>query len=1555
MLSRNPNDEFIRNLRDRLSKHGMSFNLRAPHVQETIILELAIEQGIDPAELIPPERREELAKEDIRETVKAVYADSEVERRLEDGTAQVPEQEQALEQEEQVPEQAQAPRDPPHFDTGKALDIRRNAEILQEFMGASVATRDQSQRGTPALFTQVREGVYQLAPRGQGDFYISVSNPLPVSYVPPGQDAVSYARSRGNDGLVFRGRDQGVPVFQLTPIDTSQVMTRDLRRLSPPDDSPPLRLSSQHNLGELQDILSSGTVTNPSIYGVPLNDALDARPDVEFVWRPQLPNRRRGELTRSRPAYRALDDVKLAVVDPSVPREFRKALRDRGIKVRARGPRDTGTDHSLPDSVFQRSGVPRESFGMYLPGIGRMIVLFQEANATTFLHEAAHLLLDTYQELSRLGLLDPQVEQSIKDGLGVGDLRGLRERHHELFARSWEYYLWTARVPEGAPEELARLLQAANSHIRAVYESVRDIPDLPDEVDDEIIAMLDRVMAGMGQADDIAGAGFIMPLSEDEESLELARKGHRDAQAKSVAALMAQVQRDKYELRRRRKPEGTKAALEEVKRDNYLLAQAALTDGVDLRDDSRLALGYKLNSMEVQEILGDQAIRIPEGMQSPEGVSPDIVAEDFGLLSGQDLLNRVMDNSKRTLDGVYQVDSLRKVVARKRKAWFDRRQDTSLLDQDVRVAAMQAVGAQDRSEALAREYDIASGTNEGALVVSNARESQRKAAEDTPFKDMGNEILQLAQSQSRASREAALAFDRGDLAQAALKKEEEIAYHQRAVALDESMRDIMEVQEKLRKWTKDTPPPGVSQEMFELARYLLKNKGVIPGSSEGARELAARKMDQGYRLDIPESVYERKPQGRMTAGEMKDLGTAADSLEREGAKETGQASDELIEKISESIRGKESSVGIPKFWGYAEFRNMVNMFVDLDGRRYDGLALNHIYRPVSEGRVKGELLNSRLAQEAEPLLRLMSREAGFLRRSFNVDGRKYRGSDLVAMAELYLSRPGRELLMNGSRPWMTNRHIETALLNLNADHARIIQMRQGIAEKLRPYIGGAPPQGYTMDIGGVQVQGGTVLFGIERNEGRTYQEQAQERSEDMLSGKYTRMLTHEGAMEAVRENKGKKASLSLTPLWKGLNDATHDIGMRKGAEQAGRILKDRRVQDALEARGGAHLVRSLDEWLKQARAGHGSPETGLGKILRHARVGITVSILGLSMRTLMSQNLGVVQGQAYVGREHLLGAVALNAPWRVISKAQELSDYMKLRRGQHQREALEYARGKIPGQLVPPGMDIMPVRGLAVGIRAQQQASFYLIGQLDLQVSSYVWLAQYNKALKEGVAQQDAVFRADLAVKESQGSASLEDANKWMRGNEFQRLWTLFGTFLAAMTNLVYNAFADTRAHWSEGRRMRAVYHFLSQFFYYVIVQQALMMVLLGEAPEEDESWMKWMLTSMPYNTLGGIPIVRDITSWMHYGFSPDGPMVSRMLVQGGRTVAKGLEGEFDENFWRGVFQVGGPVLKAPGHTYWRGINAINEYNEREIRGGEMILKGLGFKHHDLIRRLEGI
>jgi hypothetical protein len=223
--------------------------------------------------------------------------------------------------------------------------------------------------------------------------------------------------------------------------------------------------------------------------------------------------------------------------------------------------------------------------------------------------------------------------------------------------------------------------------------------------------------------------------------------------------------------------------------------------------------------------------------------------------------------------------------------------------------------------------------------------------------------------------------------------------------------------------------------------------------------------------------------------------------------------------------------------------------------------------------------------------------------------------------------------------------------------------------------------------------------------------------------------------------------LDLGVINRHLGEVIHDITHREAVIQANRFLTSERVSRAVDAALGPEIRKQFRPWVKfvanswaMERAGN----EGAGKWLGKLRANVTVVGMGLRATTMVSQIAGCANSVEVVGEAAMAKALTRFAasPVETIRFVLERSGEVRARMDTLDRDV----RNQIAAMAT-----VNPVGKLARQALDAKRFMFHGIGYMDRIVSVPTWMAAYSNAISAGMAEQDAVYAADKAVRHRRG------------------------------------------------------------------------------------------------------------------------------------------------------------------------------------------------------------
>lgn len=395
-----------------------------------------------------------------------------------------------------------------------------------------------------------------------------------------------------------------------------------------------------------------------------------------------------------------------------------------------------------------RQRVPRKRGSIRFGRQDRQIIisLFEQANLSTFLHEAGHFYLEVFGDVvDTLAKMEPSsLNESqrklmadyrlLLESLGIERREEIKREHHETFARMVEAYLMEGNAPA---EELRPVFARIRAWMLDIYQSLKS---LRVSLSPEVRGVFDRMLATDAEIFAVEQQEKIVPLfmtaeaaGKTEPEFRLYREeveaASRVARERLEAKVVGELRREQTAAWRTRRDEVESQVRAEVQAEPVYRAIHAMRHGTTPAGEPLLE-GFEpeplvLNRERLVDLFGRERLkRLPRpAIHAPGGqYDPEIVADMFDFSSADEMLTALEMAPKME-------DKIRHETQRRMLAEFG----SVLLDGNLYERAKSAV-ANDRREAVIR------------AEIRALRQLERKAK---PFIQAGEDAL-AAERRERA-------------------------------------------------------------------------------------------------------------------------------------------------------------------------------------------------------------------------------------------------------------------------------------------------------------------------------------------------------------------------------------------------------------------------------------------------------------------------------------------------------------------------------------------------------------------------------------------------------------------------------------------------------------------------------------------------------------------------------------------------------------------------------------------------------------------------------------
>ena len=1127
------------------------------------------------------------------------------------------------------------------------------------------------------------------------------------------------------------------------------------------------------------------------------------------------------------------------------------------------------------------------------------IKLTDKANLSTFLHETGHFYLEVMGDLAARADVPDQVKQdyqTVLDWFGVKDRSGVKVDQHEQFARGFEAYLREGKAPSAA-------LQSAFSRFKAWLTQIyRDASRLNVQLNDDVRRVFDRLLAtddeiAVAQAPyrslftDAQTAG--MSPSEFDAYRATADKAGQAAEERLTAEALHELTREQHKWWKEARGVMQEAVSKEVDAQPVYRVQDLLRKG--LQTDGTVGEPVKLSRGPLVERYGKPVVSRLRGMTSEDGIHPDIVAEQFGYTSGDEMVQALV--GARGRKELIQAET----DARMRAEYGDMLNDGSLADR-----AIDAVHNDDRAQVVREELRAIDRLRRQVEKVQRAQDGNSRALREDAYsaipslKDIraiskqviADKVVRDIQphlylnAERKANRDAFNFATKNRWQEAAEAKQRELLNHY----LYREATAARKEEEKIYTFMRRFEKPSTRERIGKAgASYLEQIEGLLDQYEfrkvsgpqvERRRSLAQFVSEQeaaGNVVTVPQHLIEQSARVNyrdLTFEELNGVRDAVVNIEHlaklknkllnsKYKRDYEQARSDLIRSLNENVpvdarkvaTSESSETTADKAFGAlagldASLTRMENVINRLDGKNTSGPWHELVWNPLAEAQANERTLFK------NGIRSIVERFAGMdskrLADRFYIAsaGKSFNRREILMHALNTGNESNRTKLLKGNK--LNDAALADMLGRLDKQDWDLVQSVWDSFDNLWPDIaamykrlsGVAPPRIEPKPVSTAfgEYRGG--YFPIMYDRKRAGAPPAAVGGELFNEG-FEGALPSNGFTNQRNDNASGPLLLDLSAIPQRLAQHVHDLTHREALQDAHRLTKDPQIRAVLIDKLGPRGADSFLPWLKAIANDRNPPETGnFNRFLDAARTNTSIVGLGLSSTTLLAQVGGLIPGLLYVKPQLLAKSLldGIRSPVETYRMITDASPAMRLRWDTED------------GRLASSMADLIGKNAFFRKRDDLVRFSFNLLGYLDRGISGAIWMASYREGLAAGKDSAAAALDGDKAVRLSQGGTGAMDIAAIQRKDQgaAMRLLTMFYTPFSAYYNqnrdLAFEAKQGSRTVASAAAAMLAV-----AFFQGVVGD-----LLTGKGPDEDENTAAWMAKSTLGFGVSGFPVIRD-------------------------------------------------------------------------------------------------
>lgn len=949
------------------------------------------------------------------------------------------------------------------------------------------------------------------------------------------------------------------------------------------------------------------------------------------------------------------------------------------------------------------------------------------------------------------------------------------------------------------------------------------------------------------------------------------------------------------------------------------------------------------------------------GIIGEEGLDVDVVATMFGYSSGDQMIREMVDAKPMKEEIDIQTDQ------RMQELYSELH-----TPEQIEKAATLAIRNEARAKLVHAELSaLTKGVGDKNILARQARELAEKKIAEMTIDEINPEKYIAAER--RANRMAEVALGKGKRNEAIeLKRSAVLHYHFAKVAakaLEEVERGVKYTNRLDSKAARKAIPSEYSDQIDSLLEPFDMRKSVTKADRAKRMGLAIwleRQREMGFEPAIDERLLEEsllEHYKDMSLEEFRSLIDSVKSIEHLGRtagtlllsaerEELNSVVGQLVSGMSEhrpddlkQPRETRLPFEVTKtsvkgwFAGHKKFGHIVRWF---DNFKDGGVGSMKLLRPLKE-RTDWEAREKRKATEklAEIFSIFTLAEKTRLYKKKYIEGidESLSRSAMIAVALNWGNATNRQRLMGGEQ-W-DHVQVQSILDELTEKEWDFVQSIwdynetywEAVSAKEKRVTGVAPEKVEHLPVhtkfgtypGGYHA----IKFSPERSQ-EAFKHLVESAEKNTKMGAFGRGMTkRDHTKQRVEGEVNIAMRLDLDTIFEHTTEVIHDLAFHEYLIDAGRIMNHEDFRGTVTDKYGEEIYAQLIETIRDVAQGE-IPATGMmNRFFGHIRKGSTVSSLGMNLGTALLQPIGLTQSMVRIGPTWVMRGMYrwLRGPegmQNTMDFILERSHFMGDRANNINREVSEI-RNKIKRS---------SVMGEITGTMGDSY--FTLIAKAQLIADVPTWLGMYEKIMEKGVENPEtgvfeevdesvAIYLADQAVEQSQGSGDMMHRSHVQKGSEAYKMFTNFYSYF----NVLYNLTADS-VHRTNFKSPAA------------IGQLAVDMVLLYWLPAAmaftlREAWIRGecdhgrdfqcMLEETTKETamyvLGTMVGIRELSGSVGDSYGYRGPAGARFFGATSRLIKQIKQGESDEALWDAAFEVAGILFHFPGVQAERVFRAI--------------------------------
>ena len=1133
-----------------------------------------------------------------------------------------------------------------------------------------------------------------------------------------------------------------------------------------------------------------------------------------------------------------------------------------------------------------------------------IIQLFQARDMSTLAHKSGHLWLSELEFDARDAGAGEQPKadwQTVLDFVGSPDGFITREQH-ELFARAFETYLMEGKAPS---EGLRGVFRQFRNWLVSIY---RNLANLQAPISPEMRQVFDRLLAADEEIAAAQNTQGLNPVFVDAKSAgmtdaEFAAYNRRATQVVEEAE-QAVLEKTMASIRRERTKEvaAEKAKIRAEVTDELMAepGQAALhllrKGKLYAGETPEVLAGAKLSRNALVEMLGEAGLQnLPAGIYADEGIDPDVLAQTVGLGNGLELVERLMQIEAEQRAMRAKGDNRTMLAARIAEETQKRLTESlgdPLNDGSIEAEAMAAVHSDKQGALMSTELKVLArkAKQPGAITLGDIEDwAANTIAEMSVYQATQHAKYQRAERMAGQAVQRALI--KGDFLAAFKAKQDQLVNFALYREAKKAAEDVDGIRKLADRYASAATIKSMDQAALEQIHALLeaydfkKRSGTLLAERTTFAMWAAEQVAAGFEVIEPPRLGGAglRHYSQMTMEEIRGVGDTMkqmahigrwkqsmiddgkrrdfEALVDEAVETAGRQPQRGVAQVRRGTTRLQDVLGDVGSWFRsvdAALLKMETLFEWLDGDKTGRGVFSRFFQRVADAQVQERDMMKDLAGKAKAIYDKVPAEQTKLWSQQHVVedlGAKLNKSQMIAVALNMGNASNMQKLLEGEK-WaepavraMLDKHLTKEEWRFVQDTWDLIDSLWPATEALERRVNGvAPPkvEAVPVETRFGALRGGYYPMAYDKAADVKADRIASMGSEGLFDPEYRRASTRAGSSHKRVEGFNAKVLLELKVIGSHLNEVAHDLAFREVVMDGNKFLSNDKVREAIRSAIGPEYEKQALVWLKAVANEWAIDRRGLegvDKFLQTARANTAIVGMGFRVSTMLSQTAGFSNSVQRLGSASMLAGLRdfYRNPFAMKAAVHEKSGEMRNRANDLERD-IRLALQRMEGKASP--------------LNSVRRFAFRGIALFDAAVSLPTWMGAYNKGLREGMSEKEAVAYGDKMVRDTQGAGSVKDLSAIQRGGEALKLFAMFYSYFNVYYNRQRGLVRDFRSADSFSDYMNVV----AEAMWLMVVPTLLAALLSGQGPDDDEEWWAWASRNVGFGVFSGIPWVRDIS-----------------------------------------------------------------------------------------------